>query len=195
MRMQVDFYNQLLQVSDFGLTFAVVHAGWPPRPRRRPGIRPSPLCKRSILYRLRSADGRTLAGTEPPSQADRAFRPTCIAEPTRTSVALAPKQVGRRERYARAISRSGIQVRHNHGRMSLCVGGRGLLPWPRLISSTREERFTSTDARSAGSRLVKVACRVRLNVQKSRRSRNVVETTVPSRGWPGSDTPRAAWCS
>ena len=33
----------------------------PPRPRRRPGIRPSALCKRSILYRLRSADGSTLA--------------------------------------------------------------------------------------------------------------------------------------
>jgi hypothetical protein len=49
-------------------------------------MRPSP-CKRSILYRLRSADGRTPAASEPLSQGDHAFRPTCIAEPIRASVA------------------------------------------------------------------------------------------------------------
>jgi hypothetical protein len=48
--------------------------------------RQSPTAGWSILYRLRSADGRTLALIEPSSQADLAFNPTCRSEPIWVSV-------------------------------------------------------------------------------------------------------------
>jgi hypothetical protein len=51
----------------------------------------------SILYRLRSADGRTLALIEPSSQADRAFNPTLLAGTHLGVRNLAPKHVGRKE--------------------------------------------------------------------------------------------------
>jgi hypothetical protein len=45
------------------------------------GARQSPTAGWSILFRLQSTDGRTLALIEPSSQADRAFNPiTCNAE-------------------------------------------------------------------------------------------------------------------
>jgi hypothetical protein len=61
------------------------------RPRRRPGLTRRVLWKWSILYRLRSVDRRTLAAIESPSQGDRAFPPTCIAEPIRVYAAFAPE--------------------------------------------------------------------------------------------------------
>jgi hypothetical protein len=48
--------------------------------------RQSPTAGWSILYRLRSADGRTLTLIEPSSQADRAFNPTYRPEPIWVSV-------------------------------------------------------------------------------------------------------------
>jgi hypothetical protein len=42
---------------------------------------PSPTAGWSILHRLRSTDGRTLALIEPSSQADRAFNPTYRPQP------------------------------------------------------------------------------------------------------------------
>jgi hypothetical protein len=52
---------------------------------RREGLA-SPPPRWSILYRLRSADGRTLALIEPSSQADLAFNPTYRPEPNWVSV-------------------------------------------------------------------------------------------------------------
>src|SRR6476646_134755 len=55
------------------------------------------LWKWSILYRLRVSRWAHTRAIEPPRHGDRAFRPTCVAEPIRVFVALAPTQVGRRE--------------------------------------------------------------------------------------------------
>ena len=63
------------------------------------GERPphSPTARWSILYRLRSADGRTLALIEPSSQADRAFKSNLSAGTHLGVRNLAPKQLGRKE--------------------------------------------------------------------------------------------------
>src|ERR1043166_572324 len=63
---------------------------------RGPRTRPSYPLEVVNLIQTSVVDRRTLATIESPSQGDRAFAPTCKAEPIRVSATFAPKRDGRR---------------------------------------------------------------------------------------------------
>ena len=134
----------------------VVRSGYAPRttlharPAADRSLHRRVLWKWSILYRLRVSRWAHTRAIEPPRQGDRAFRPTCVAEPIRAFVALAPTQVGRREGNACAILRSSHST--CSGRAPL--GLERFLGFPilrTLVIRPRDTRARSTLARGSRS--------------------------------------------